>query len=86
MSTNIHLRGVDAKLMRCLKQESVNQDTSMNTLILTVLKQRFGFSHIRKSTTYHDLDQFSGTWNKQQAKSFLKEIAHFEQIDEDAWK
>lgn len=86
MSANIHVRGVQDKLMHHLKQEAAHQAVSMNTLILDVLNQRFGVTSKRKSISYHDLDQFAGTWNKQQAKHFLKEIKHFEQIDKDIWK
>lgn len=86
MPFNIHLRGVDDRLMNHLKQEATKNNISMNSAILSVLQRNFGLTNEQRSRTYHDLDKFAGTWSKQDAKTFLKTIADFEQIDKDLWK
>jgi hypothetical protein len=86
MLSNIHLRGIDSTLMALLKQEALNREISVNTLVLTLLKRGLGLSTDRHLPIYHDLDHLAGTWNKQKANLFLKKIADFEKIDKDLWK
>lgn len=86
MSFNIHLRNVNSNLMNKLKSEATKQDLSMNTLILNLLNRGLGLRSKLSLPSYHDLDKLAGTWDKQQAKTFLKQIADFEQIDEELWK
>jgi hypothetical protein len=85
MTSNIHLRCVDQKMMIRLKQEAKNRNMSVNKLILVLLKGTLGLSHEQTKIVHHDLDKFAGTWSKQEAKKFLKSIEYFEKIDEDLW-
>ncbi len=87
MGLNIHVRGVEEKLMQKLKMTAFTQNVSINSLILDVLAQSMGFNTSRKKQEiHHELDTLSGTWTKQDAKQFLKNTEHFEKIDEDLWK
>ena len=83
---NIHLRNIDNQLIKHLKLEAAKQDVSMNTLILNLLSRSVGLKRERILPIYHDLDDLSGTWKKQDAKEFLNEISHFEHIDKEIWK
>jgi hypothetical protein len=83
---NIHLRGVEPALINQLKKQAAHQRTSVNTLILQLLNQSLGLTKDRQIKIYHELDKLAGTWKKQEAKSFLKNISDFEKIDEDLWK
>ncbi|HLB42849.1 MAG TPA: hypothetical protein VJN02_08395 [Gammaproteobacteria bacterium] len=86
MSFNVHLRNVDSHLMNKLKSEATKKNLSINTLILNLLNHSLGIRTKRSLPLYHDLDKLAGTWDKQQAKIFLKQIIDFEQIDEELWK
>ena len=83
---NIHLRGLDNQLIQRLKQTAADQNTSVNTLVLKILKQNLGLTQQYKTTTYHDLDKLAGTWTSREAKEFMSKISDFEQIDEELWK
>jgi hypothetical protein len=86
MHSNIHLRNVDDQLLRQLKRQAINEEISVNTLILNLLRQSLHLEFSPKFKTYDDLDSLAGTWNKQQFKDF-KNIHHdFEKIDKDIWK
>ncbi len=86
MSTNIHLRGIDVTTMQILKKEAAQQEISVNSLILSLIKKSLGLSRERENLIFHDLDALAGTWNKNQTKAFMNAIADFEQIDKELWK
>lgn len=86
MHSNIHLRGVDSRLMSQLKKQAVEQNTSVNSLILQLLKQSLGMATQRHLIAYHDLDKLAGTWTKKEANTFIKNTMDFEQIDKELWK
>ena len=84
--TNLHLRGLDEPLVTQLKQTAAHQGMSLNSLILNMLRQSLGLSMHPKVIIYHDLDQLADTWTRDEAKTFMKNISHFEKIDADLWK
>ena len=86
MNLNMHLRGVDAILMSNLKKKAHDENISLNSLVLLLLRRSLGLSGQRNLAIYHDLDSLAGTWTKQQAKAFTKQISDFEQIDKEIWK
>lgn len=83
---NIHVRKVEESLMARLKEVAMEQGISINTLILQILRAGVGLSFKTPAKIYHDLDQFAGTWNQQDLDEFNRNIADFEQIDEDLWR
>jgi hypothetical protein len=85
MTTNIHLRCVNKMMMLRLKQEASAHNMSVNQFILVLLNNGLGLSNKPTKIIHHDLDKLAGTWNKQEAKQFLKSIEDFEKIDEDIW-
>lgn len=58
----------------------------MNQWILQALKKAAGTGKEPRLKKYHDLDHLVGTWNKEEAKEFSKNIRMFSRIDEDSWK
>ena len=86
MTVNIHVRGVDEKIVDQLKQLATEQRSSLNKVILAILRQGLGLSKRKTPKIYHDLDELAGTWTKRQAEEFNKAIAPFEKIDEELWK
>ena len=84
--SNLHLRGLDEPLINQLKQKAAHQGMSLNSLILNMLRQNLGLIAHHKIQIYHDLDSLAGTWAKDEAKTFMKNISPFEKIDADLWK
>lgn len=86
MTNNVHLRNVDNATMRKLKLEAKMKNTSVNQLILMLLKQGLGIAHKKSNIAYHDMDHLAGSWNDADTTQFLKNTQDFEKIDEDFWK
>ncbi len=87
MTINIHVRGIDDYLADCLKKVAREKNTSLNTLILNLLRQSLGLSAKQPiSNVYHDLDKLAGTWNKKEVEAFKKSISDFEDIDKELWE
>lgn len=84
--SNIHLRGLEKQLIQKLKQNATQQNISMNTLILNMLRQQVGLLPMRKPVVYHDLDKFAGNWTAADEKEFKINTKGFERIDKDLWK
>ena len=85
MTANINLRVTDDLIMERLKQEAKANHTSVNTLILKLLRCGLGLAHERKKPSYHELDKYAGTWSKKEADEFLNTITDFEKIDKELW-
>jgi hypothetical protein len=85
-ATNFNLRGVTSEVMTTLKQEAEKQNISVNLLILKLIENGIGISHVMKRPTHHDLDKLAGTWSAKDVKEFEKNTKDFEKIDEDLWK
>ena len=83
---SIHVRKIDAALMAQLKQAAFAQKMSINTVIISLLRDGVGLTKKPKLRTYNDLDKLIGTWNDEDLKEFKKNIADFEKIDEDLWR
>jgi plasmid stability protein len=86
MHSNIHLRNVDDQLLRQLKRQAANEEISVNTLILNLLRQSLHLECSPKFKTYDDLDKLAGTWSKKQSKNFTNILHDFEKIDKDIWR
>jgi hypothetical protein len=84
---NISLRGIDEETSRHLKKEAARQRTSVNTLILGLVRQGMGLAkEPSRRPVHHDLDALAGTWSEEEAASFLNATKDFEEIDKDLWK
>ena len=84
--TALHIRSIDAHTMAKLKAESEAKKLSVNALVIQLLEKGVGVTHAQKKITYHDLDQYAGTWTQKEASLFLNKVAHFEKIDEELWQ
>ncbi len=80
----ITVRGIDNEVSRALKEKAKKERTSVNSIILEVIKEALGLK--KRKTIYHDLDHLAGTWNEKDFKDFKNKITDFETIDEKIWK
>lgn len=85
MST-MTLRGIDDTLSGALKEKARQEDTSINTVMLRILKESLGLEKKKRGAVYHDLDHLAGTWSAQDAAEFESATAVFEKVDEDMWR
>jgi plasmid stability protein len=84
--TTMTLRGVDETISGALKERARREDTSVNALMIKILKEALGIEKKKRTAVYDDLDHLAGTWNVQDAAEFVQATAVFEKVDEDMWK
>ena len=85
VAANFNLRGIEPKIMAKLKLEAKRGNTSVNVIILELIKRGIGYSNQVTRPVYHELDDLAGTWTKQEADEFTSNTQYFEKIDEDLW-
>jgi len=80
------IKNIDNDLGKFLKKKADESGTSLNSCIINILKQNAGLLKKQFSKKYNDLDCLAGSWNKKDYNEFNKNIASFDQIDEEMWK
>lgn len=83
--TTMTLRGIDDSVATALKEKARREDTSVNAVMLKILKESLGIEK-KRSAVYDDLDHLAGTWSAKDAAEFESATAVFEKVDEDMWK
>lgn len=84
--TTMTLRGVDETIAAVLKEKARQEETSVNAVMLRILRESLGIDKKKRSAVYRDLDSLAGTWSSQESDDFLRATAVFEKVDEDMWK
>lgn len=84
--TTMTLRGVDETIAAVLKEKARQEETSVNAVMLRILRESLGIDKKKRSAVYNDLDSLAGTWSSQESDDFLRATAVFEKVDEDMWK
>ncbi len=79
------LRGIDERIATALKTKARKEGTSVNAVILGLLKESLGLEK-KRGMVYDDLDHLAGTWSKKDAAEFDQATAVFEKVDEEMWK
>jgi len=85
MST-ITLRGIDPQLAQTLKERARQENSSVNALLLGIVKESLGLEKKQRRKLYSDLDHLAGTWSAQEAAEFEQAIGSFETVDENLWQ
>ena len=84
--TTMTLRSIDDAISGALKEKARREDTSVNAVMLRILKESLGIDKKKRNAVYDDLDHLAGTWSAQDAAEFESATAVFEKVDEDMWK
>ena len=84
--TTMTLRGIDETIASALKEKARLEETSVNAVMLRLLKESLGIEKKKRTAVHSDLDHLAGTWSAQESDDFLRAIAVFEKVDEDMWK
>ncbi len=82
------VRGVNDDLHTALKREAERRGTSMNRVVLALLREAMGVSNGngRYQTIFDDLDHLAGTWSTKEAEAVEQEINNQRTIDEQLWQ
>lgn len=80
------LRGIDDAISGALKEKARRENTSVNTVMLRILKESLGIEKKKRNVVYDDLDHLAGTWSSNDLTEFENATAAFEKVDEDMWK
>lgn len=84
--TTMTLRGIDDDISGALKEKARQEDSSVNAIMLKILREALGIEKKKRGAVYHDLDHLAGTWSEQDAAEFESATAIFEKVDEYMWK
>jgi len=80
------LRGIDETTATALKEKARQEQTSVNSVTLKILKEALGVEKKKRNVIHNDLNHLAGTWSAQEEEEFSQNTAGFETIDEDMWK
>ena len=84
---NLSIRGLDAKALAALKRRAVEEDSSVNAVVLRLVEQALGLRPSKPERASHDdLDALAGCWQKQDGADFDAATSGFSKIDADLWK
>jgi hypothetical protein len=56
------LRGIDGRIAGALKERAQKEDTSVNTVMLRILKESLGLEKKKRRVLYDDLDHLAATY------------------------
>lgn len=84
--TTMTLRGIDDTVAAALKDKARQDETSVNAVMIRILKESLGIDKKKRTAVYNDLDHLAGTWSARESDDFLRATAVFEKVDEDMWK
>lgn len=82
----VTLRGLDDSMTKAIKEKAKQEGTSINTVLLRILKEELGLKKKPRTVVHTDLDYLAGTWSDKEYAEFQKRIKDFETIDEGMWK
>ncbi|TAN45308.1 MAG: antitoxin [Nitrospirae bacterium] len=82
----VTLRGIDDSLIKAIKEKAQQEDTSINAVLLRILKENLGLKKKPRRVVHNDLDHLAGTWSNKEHAEFQKRIRDFETIDDNMWK
>ncbi|MBS3966411.1 MAG: hypothetical protein KGZ60_04070 [Truepera sp.] len=83
---NLTIRGIDPALDQALKSTAKKKSSSVNQLVLEMLKQHCGLSKPpHYSRRHHDLDDLFGRWDEEDYARIQAATAGQRRIDPELW-
>lgn len=80
------VRGLEDSVVQTLKEKAKQGGTSVNSVLVEIIKEQLGLKKKPRTVIHHDLDKLAGTWSKKDYMEFQKNTADFEKVDEEMWK
>jgi hypothetical protein len=86
--TQLTLRGFDEELERRVRRLAARERISLNKAALKLMRQGAGLSNSAKvgKAIGTQLDDFIGSWDREQWRELEEATAVFERIDEEQWQ
>ena len=77
------VREIEDGLHKALKREAKRKGVSINSYVLSLLKDTIGFidSNSQQKQVFSDLDHLAGTWSREEADEFDSALKEQRQID-----
>ena len=84
----ITLRSIPDEIEAMVKKEAKAKGLSLNKAFITLLEKATGIKtrDKKKKALYHDLDNLSGVWSKNDAAAFDNSLQLQRKVDEELWK
>jgi hypothetical protein len=83
----ITIRGVAPEITEKLKLAALQQNKSINQIVLELIKENLGLKKEKQySREYTDLDHLFGSWSDDEFKKINAKINQERQIDQELWK
>ncbi len=80
------IRGIDDRTAKMLKERAAKEGTSVNRIVIRLLRQSLGTEKKSRRVEYHDLDHLAGTWKKKDLDDFNRRTEWLERIDKELWE
>jgi hypothetical protein len=84
----ITLRSIPDEIEAMVKKEAKAKGLSLNKAFIALLEKAAGVEtkDRKKKALYHDLDNLSGVWSKNDAAIFNNNLQLQRKVDEELWK
>jgi hypothetical protein len=82
-SPTLVIRGIDPALRSALEAERTRLGTSLNAVVLRILRSSLGLTET--AGLHHDLDALAGAWSREETEEFVRSTEQFEEIDPALW-
>lgn len=80
------IRGVDKQVLSRLKEQAVQQGSSLNSLVLRLLQGAEKAPPNPFLQKFDDLDALAGTWSPDDAARFATNTSAFTEVDAALWQ
>jgi hypothetical protein len=84
--TAITVRNLPPAVAKAVKDKARKEKLSLNKAVVKLLEEATGTEPRRKRALYHDLDEFFGTWSREEADAFDEALREQRQVDPEMWK
>lgn len=83
----VTLRNLSPALSRAIRRKADETHSSVSKTVISLLEDSVGIGRRRKERRiYHDLDDLSGVWSKDEAAVLGKALKTQRMIDAELWK
>jgi len=83
----VTLRNLPPALTRAIRRRADETRLSVSKTVISLLEESVGISRRRKEKRiYHDLDDLSGAWTRDEAAMFSNALKGQRTIDAELWK
>lgn len=84
---NLSIRGLNDRALAELKRRALQEDASVNTLVLRLIEQGVGLQRLKPGLQRKDdLDALAGQWQAADAQAFEAATAPFADLDPGLWR